>query len=133
MISLNNIKQLNSLSIYDEILSSISSLLIKSSSFGITNDQFYNIVIGEIKKSKDDYDGSKTYIDYIKSKINIRIKLFVSELIKEDPVKTIENFIKNNFSETYDYNNCVDYFNKLVIYYLVVAYIQFIIIYMKIL
>ncbi len=111
-----NIKQLNPQSIYDELLLlGINSLMNNYAYLEISKDQFKAIVLNIIEKTKDEYDDSSIYYDFISDKIRFMFLGKVKELINnpETQIDLINGFINTSFNDELNYESSIKYCENL--------------------
>lgn len=101
-LNLSEVQQLDAQQILKILLPTINKLYKTVDYTGITKDEFYNLVLQEVNKSKTIYKGDIVYIDYIKKIINIvldeQIKSKLAE--KETAIIIINNYINKCLKES---------------------------------
>lgn len=94
-LNLNEVQQLDAHQILEILLPTINKLYKTVDYTGITKDEFYNLVLKEINKSKINYKGDIIYTDYIKKIINIVLDEQIKNILskKETAIIIINNYI----------------------------------------
>ena len=68
-LSLEKIQKLSTEQIIDAVLLEVDKIYLSLNYTGISKEAFYKLVEAEIIKSKENYQGNISYIEYIKYKI----------------------------------------------------------------
>ena len=114
-LNLKNIQQLNSQQILEIIKPMVNNLYKLIDYVGITKENYYDLILKEIKKSKKNYTGDVAYMDYIKNKINaIIFKKIKKQLLEtETAIIIINNYINKYFKISNEYNENLKNLKKL--------------------
>ncbi|MDD6878691.1 MAG: sigma-70 family RNA polymerase sigma factor, partial [bacterium] len=114
-LNLSKIKQLDEQQILDILLPTINSLYKKVDYIGMTKNDFYNLALEEIYKSKKSYIGDIDYIKYIKNKINIALADQVKkDLIEpETAIIIINNYINKHLKKSFSYEDSIENLKKI--------------------
>ena len=72
-LNLKKIQQLDTQQILEILLPTINKLYKNVEYIEISKEEFYNLVLKQIDKSKKTYKGDIDYIKYIKTRINIAL------------------------------------------------------------
>ena len=92
-LSLEKIQNLSTEQIIDAVLLEVDKIYLSLNYTGISKEAFYKLVEAEIIKSKENYQGNISYIEYIKNKI------------KESLTKQIMKMLTNTNAATQIINN----------------------------
>ncbi len=92
-LSLEKIQKLSTEQIIDAVLLEVDKIYLSLNYTGISKEAFYKLVEAEIIKSKENYQGNISYIEYIKNKI------------KESLTKQIMKMLTNTNAATQIINN----------------------------
>ena len=85
----------------------------------LSEEDFENIVISEIEKSKKDYPGKPDYIEYMKNKIQAELKKIIKEKLNnpDTALIIINNFIFRCFSLDKSYEASLKNLDKLAVFF----------------
>ena len=106
---------MDSSKIFKEILPTINSIYRTFKYINLTTEEYERIVLEEIEKSKNDYNGSIDYSKYIRNKIKIELFKIIEELLKDsnESYNLLNNYINQVFKKTMTYEEAVQYINKI--------------------
>ena len=102
-LSKNNIWYLETQQIFQIIIPSFEHFISDFNYLGISKDEFNQLLLKEIIKSKHDFNGGLPYIDYLKEKINKAVIQYGRKKISNNKftLEIINHFIdervKNDF------------------------------------
>lgn len=119
-----SIKSTNCITIYNEILPSISKIYKQNSLYNITKEEIDANLIEVIKKSQNDYDDSMLYIDYIKKNLKKRLTILLKIKLEDNTFafNLINNYINkqninsNNLAEVLNFFDDLNKFVKKMCY-----------------
>ena len=114
-LNLKKIQQLDAHEILAILLSTIDNLYKSIDYIGITKEDFYNLVLNEIDKSKKTYKGDIDYIEYIKNRMNIVLVDQIKNNLLEPKVAIIiiNNYINKHLKKSTVYEDSIKNFKKL--------------------
>lgn len=117
-ISVKSLKKYSSETLYNK-LPSLFNPIYNEYSFYLTKDEYKDIVIKEIDKSKELYDGKNNYEYYIKKHISREIISMINKSCenKKLVVKVINNYINSNIEDNICDNNILQEFNKFIAFF----------------
>ena len=94
-------------------LTFLSSFKTKYEYLKLTEEEFYNICVLEIEKSKTEFDNKTYYYNYISDMINKSFNDLCLIKIKENPKEVINNYIDFNLPFKRSYSYCINKINNL--------------------
>ncbi|MGN1358091.1 MAG: RNA polymerase sigma factor RpoD/SigA [Bacilli bacterium] len=114
-LNLKKIKQLDSKKIFDLLLPTIDSIYQSYEYIGISQSEYYNLVLQEIENSKKVYIDNIPYSKFIKKKIQTALKEKMKQLISnsETSFNIINNYINQKFTKILTHEDSIKYFKKL--------------------
>ena len=115
-ITINNINDFASEQIYEMYFYLFSNEYNeKIKKLDLSMEDYCNIVIQELDKTKDEYDGKDTYDKYLSNLIsNITIKINKTLISDENTsLKVINNYINKKYINIRTYEEALSYFNDL--------------------
>ena len=114
-LNLKKIQQLDTHEILKVLLPTIDNLYKSVDYIGITKEDFYNLVLSEIDKSKKIYKGDIGYIEYIKNRMNIVLVDQIKKNLLEPKVAIIiiNNYINKHLKKSVVYEDSIKNFKKL--------------------
>ena len=115
-ININNIKDFTSAQIYEMFFFMFSNEYNKNiKNLDLSMDDYYNIVIPELDKVKDEYDGKESYDKYLSNLIsNITIKINKTLISNENTsLKVINNYINKKYINIKTYDDALKGLNDL--------------------
>lgn len=114
-LNLRKIQQLDAHQILEILLPTINNLYKKFDYIGITKDEFYNLVLREVDKSKRTYKGDIVYIEYIKNRIKIvLVEQVKNNLLEPEPaIIIINNYINKHLKKSDVYEDSIKNLKKL--------------------
>ncbi len=113
-IGLQQVKQKDSNQLFKIILPSLkkyNTYLIAK----LTVQEYHAILLEIIEKSKESYDGSIEYLEYIKNELDTKIESIIKIKLQDShfAYTTINNYINNYPNKKVNYNSIIDFFDKL--------------------
>ena len=102
IFSIDTIEQQDSKKIYQELLSLFNNIYDSFKYVGLSKQDYYDLVLDEIDASKYNYDGKKSYDNYIDSKVRIALINKIKELVMDD--KSIVNILSGYIDQTINTN-----------------------------
>ena len=102
-LSKNNIRYLETQQIFQIIIPSFEHFISDFNYLGISKDEFNQLLLKEIIKSKNDFNGDLPYIDYLKEKINKAVIQYGRKKISNNKFTLeiinhyIDESVKNDF------------------------------------
>lgn len=114
-LNLKKIQRLDAHEILEILLPTIDKLYKSVDYTGITKEDFYNLVLNEIDKSKKTYNGDIGYIEYIKNSMNIVLvdQIKKSLLEPKAAIIIINNYINKHLKKSFVYEDSIKNFKKL--------------------
>lgn len=114
-LNINRIKELTKEEIYSIYTLEIYEIFQMFSFIEITTDEFNDIVLNEIEKSKETYKGKVTYLKYLKKQIKIAIFKKTKKLLESsnDSLKIINANINKNYDVPQNEQEALNVFKKL--------------------
>lgn len=114
-LNFKKVQQLNEQEILETLLPIIDKLYEKINYTDITKEQFYNLALKEISKSKKNYNGETDYVKYIKNKISIVLanQINKSLLEPERAIIIINNYIDEHLKKSITYEDSIENLHKL--------------------
>lgn len=116
-LNLKKIKQLDSKKIFDLLLPTIDSIYQSYEYIGISQSEYYNLVLQEIENSKKVYIDNIPYSKFIKKKIQTALKEKMKQLISNSETSftfnIINNYINQKFTKILTHEDSIKYFKKL--------------------
>ena len=114
-LDLKKIQKMDSKEIYDFLLPTINNIYQSSRYIGISEQDYYDLVIKEISNSKKTYNGNTQYSDFIKKKIRTSLSEQIRTLIYDSSTsfKIINDYINQKFSQISTFEDAIKYFKKL--------------------
>lgn len=111
-LNLRKIQQLDAQQILEILLPTINNLYKTVDYVGISEEEFYNLLLREIDKSKKTYKGDIIYIEYIKSRMNI-VLVEKNLLEPETAIIIINNYINKRLKKSVVYDDSIKNLKKL--------------------
>lgn len=114
-LNLRKIQQLDVHQILEILLPTINNLYKTFDYIGITKEEFYDLALREVDKSKRTYKGDIAYIEYIKNRINIVIVDQVKNKLLEpkSAIIIINNYINKHLKKSDVYEDSIKNLKKL--------------------
>ena len=114
-LTMLKVYQLNANQIFEVLLPTINKFYEKIEYTGITKEDFYNLVLVEINKSKRFYKGDIDYTKYIKGRINVAIFEQIKKILsnQETAIILINNYINKYFKKSDTYESSINNLEKL--------------------
>lgn len=108
-LDLKKIQQLDAHEILAILLPTIDNLYKSIDYIGITQEEFYNLVLNEIDNSKKTYKGDIDYIEYIKNRMNIVLVEKIKNNLLEPKVAIIiiNNYINKHLKKSTVYKDSI--------------------------
>lgn len=108
-LNLRKVQQLDAHQILEILLPTINNLYKTVDYIGITKEEFYNLVLREVNKSKRTYKGDIVYIEYIKKRMNIVLGNQVKNnlLEPETAIIIINNYINKHLIKSDEYEDSI--------------------------
>lgn len=124
-LNLKKIQQLDTQQILEILLPTINKLYKNVEYIEISKEEFYNLVLKQIDKSKKTYKGDIDYIKYIKTRINIALvdQIKNNLLEPETAVVIINNYINRYKNKSITYEDSVKILKKLDTFFEIYNYI----------
>ena len=120
-LNLKKIKQLDSKKIFDLLLPTIDSIYQSYEYIGISQSEYYNLVLQEIENSKKVYIDNIPYSKFIKKKIQTALKEKMKQLISNSETSftfnIINNYINQKFTKILTHEDSIKYFKKLSVFF----------------
>lgn len=100
--NLKKVLQLDEKEIYSLLLPMINNVYQIFRYIGISQEQYYELVMGEIINSKNEFKGEIEYSGYIKKRIETRLSYKIKKLNLDQDVifSIIDSYVKQEFVET---------------------------------
>lgn len=113
--NLKKVLQLDEKEIYSLLLPMINNVYQIFRYIGISQEQYYGLVMGEIINSKNEFKGEIEYSDYIKKRIETRLSYKIKKLnLDQDVVfSIIDSYVKQEFVETDSVTKAIENILKL--------------------
>ena len=114
-LSLEKIQKLSAEQIIDAVLLEVDKIYLSISYIGISKESFYKLVEAEIIKSKENYQGNISYIEYIKNKIKESLTKQIMKMLTNTNAATqiINNYANIYLSTNITYSNAIKNIHKL--------------------
>ena len=114
-LSIEKIQKLSTEKIIEILLLEIDKIYSSINYIGMSKETYYKLVEEEIIKSKENYQGSISYIDYIKNKIQKELTKQIMRMLTNTSTATqiINNYAKQYLSTNITYNNALKNIHKL--------------------
>lgn len=114
-LSLEKIQKLSTEQIIDAVLLEVDKIYLSLNYTGISKEAFYKLVEAEIIKSKENYQGNISYIEYIKNKIKESLTKQIMKMLTNTNAATqiINNYANIYLSTNITYNNALKNIYKL--------------------
>lgn len=114
-LSLKKIQQMDSNEIYDSLLSTINGIYQAFEYIGLSQKDYYKLVLNEITDSKNTYNVNTVYSDFVKERIKKALSDYVGKLIYDSATsfEIINNYINQKFEENLTYEDAIKCFKKL--------------------
>lgn len=108
-----NIEALTDEQILNLLLPAINKIKEKYSYIQINQEEFYNLMLLEIKVSREDYKGDILYDEYMSKKINKIIKKYIQNSLSDESKANIiiNGFLQNNLKKPQNVNNAMKNLN----------------------
>ena len=111
----NNIKKMSSNEIFDVMKLSFVGMYSNLEYLGVSKEQFYSIVLDEISKTKDTYNSSKPYTEFIKNRVKYVLidkekKLLIND---KEVVQLVNRYINYSFPSEGEFDRLLRSFKKL--------------------
>ena len=114
-LDFKKIQEMDSKEIYNFLLPTIDNIYQSFRYIGISEQDYYNLVLREITNSKITYKGNIQYSDFIKKKIITTLSEQTKTLIYDSSTsfKIINDYINQKFSQVSNFEDAIKYFKKL--------------------
>lgn len=114
-LDINQINQLSSKQIYNLLIPIINEIHLSFMYLEISDEDFYELVLGEIADSKINYKGDQNYINFIKSKIKLKLSKKVKVLLSNPKTsfKIIDTYINQKFITISSKEDALKYFKEI--------------------
>ena len=111
-INIDNIKNLDEFKIY-EVLKHMFTSLYKNYDYIFTYEEFKEIVIEQIRKSKETYMGNVNYSKYIKDLVNDYVYGIVNSYLNSSEQIDINKYVDKNFNSVSNFKEAISCLEKL--------------------
>ena len=117
-ITKENLKELTTKEIYKYISEIVNKLLNYYDYLDLSQEEIQKLIYTEIEKSKEEYQGEKTYIHYIKEQIRIILNKKRISLLNNDKtkIKVLDNYLKSRTTKSSDLKAAISNLNKFSIF-----------------
>ena len=114
-ITLKDVKQFESQEILRMMLPRLDSLYKSVDYIGFTKEQFYQVALEQIDKSKKMYDGDIVYREYLKQQINLALINHLKNSLpnSEKAIVIINNYINKYLKRRLTYDRALNNLKKL--------------------
>lgn len=114
-LNLEKIKKLSTEQIIEVVLLEVDKIYSNINNMGISKEKFYKLVEKEIIKSKENYHGNISYIDYIKNKVQKELTKQIMKMLTDinTASQIINNYAKRYLNTNITYNNAIKNIYKL--------------------
>lgn len=114
-LSIIKVKELDPKKILEEILPIIKSIYVSYEFIGLSEQDFKEIVLKEIKESKITYLGDYPYSIFIKKRVKVKLSEIIKKLLNDSEASytLLDNFINRNFTIISTYEDALNCFKKL--------------------
>jgi len=79
----------------------------------LTDEEYFNLCLDEIEKSKQSFDGNTNYYNYVNEKVEKRLDKICELKAKENPYKITNDYINSKVVFCKKYNSCLMEINNL--------------------